>query len=59
MRRREFIALIGSAAATGWPLAAHAQPNRSRKLAVIMSDAPLADPQITVVLITKLAFSDG
>jgi hypothetical protein len=35
----------------------HVQLGACRKS--LVRDAPLADPQATVVLITKLAFSDG
>ena len=46
MRRRDFIALIGSGVA-GWPLAAGAQqPARIPRLGVLLLSTPLADPQM-------------
>src|SRR5215831_6588367 len=38
LRRREFIAALGCAAA--WPLAAHAQQSRVRRVGVLMGAAP-------------------
>jgi putative ABC transport system substrate-binding protein len=42
MRRREFITLLGSAAA--WPLAAHAQPNRVARIGYLSGTGSAADP---------------
>jgi putative tryptophan/tyrosine transport system substrate-binding protein len=62
MRRREFIATVGSAAA--WPLVARGQqPERARRLGVLMG-WPEADPQIQAVFasfkrrLTELGWSE-
>ena len=62
MRRRDFIRLLGAAAT--WPLTAHAQPERMRRLGVLMAHAE-NDPegQIFVAVIRetlqKLGWAEG
>ena len=64
MRRREFIALIGGAAAA-WPLAARAQqPERVRRIGVLMNLAvgdPEGEARIAAFLqaLQQLGWSDG
>jgi putative ABC transport system substrate-binding protein len=59
MRRREFIALIGSAA-IGWPLASHAQKSMPR-LGVLLYTSPKADPQLEAVRhgLRDLGYTEG
>jgi len=63
MRRREFISLVGVAAA--WPLAARAQqPDRMRRIGVLMNvaaDTQLGQPYIAAFreALSKLGWSDG
>jgi putative ABC transport system substrate-binding protein len=62
MRRREFIALLGSAAA--WPVAARAQSERMRRIGVLMAVAESdADVRSGVVLfqhrLQELGWKDG
>ena len=55
MRRREFIALMGGAAAT-WPLAANAQQHdRMRRIGVLMAHAE-SDPEFQAYV---AAFREG
>jgi putative tryptophan/tyrosine transport system substrate-binding protein len=64
MRRREFITLVSSAAAT-WPLAARAQqPDRMRLIGVLMAfseNDPAAQSQVAAFrgALTKLGWSEG
>ena len=55
MRRREFITLVGGAAAT-WPLTANAQqPDRMRRIGVLMAHAE-SDPEFQAYV---AAFREG
>src|SRR6266404_9414112 len=65
MRRREFITLMGGAAAAGWPLAASAQkPGGVRRIGVLLSLAE-SDPEGKAQLsgftlgLTELGWIDG
>jgi len=64
MRRREFITLVGSAAAT-WPLAARAQqPDRIRLIGVLMGFAendPTAQSMVAAfrAALAKLGWTEG
>jgi putative ABC transport system substrate-binding protein len=64
MKRREFIALLGGAAAA-WPLAARAQqPNQMRRIGVLMpnaADDPEYQARITAFLqeLAQLGWIDG
>jgi putative ABC transport system substrate-binding protein len=63
-RRRQFITLLGSAAAA-WPLAARAQqPERMRRIGVLMSlavDDPEGQARLTAFLqsLQELGWADG
>jgi putative tryptophan/tyrosine transport system substrate-binding protein len=61
MNRREFIALLGGAAAT-WPFAARAQqPPKMRRLGVLLYSTPQADPQLETIRrgLRELGYSEG
>src|SRR6266436_909499 len=64
LRRREFITLVGGAA-TAWPLAARAQqPDRMRRIGVLMAHAE-SDPEFQAYLaafregLQKLGWTEG
>jgi putative tryptophan/tyrosine transport system substrate-binding protein len=61
MRRREFVTLLGGAAAT-WPLAARAQhPTKVPRLGVLLYSTPQADPQMETVRggLRELGYVEG
>jgi len=64
IKRREFISLLGGAAAT-WPLAARAQqPERMRRIGVLMNveaDEPVGQPRIAAFVegLQQLGWTDG
>jgi putative ABC transport system substrate-binding protein len=63
MQRREFITLIGGAAAA-WPLAARAQqPERMRRIGVLMNTVPNTDSQASLAaflqVLQQLGWTDG
>jgi putative tryptophan/tyrosine transport system substrate-binding protein len=65
MKRREFITLLGGAAAVVWPLAARAQqPDRVRRIGVLMASAaddPESQARIAAFLqgLQELGWADG
>src|SRR5262245_51358987 len=61
MRRREFIALLGGAAAA-WPVAARAQQTAMPVIGVLSTRAPGADPHLLTALhrgLKEIGFVDG
>ena len=61
MKRREFITLLGSAAAT-WPLAAHGQQRaKVPRLGVLLYSTPQSDPQMELVRsdLRDLGYDEG
>ena len=61
MKRRQFISLLGGAAAT-WPLAARAQTNRIRRIAVLMATSQDAGQAWVTAFregLQKLGWTDG
>jgi putative ABC transport system substrate-binding protein len=64
MKRREFITLIGGAAATSWPLVAHGQQvERVRRIGVLMGTADDREGQARVTALKQglqeLGWTDG
>jgi len=61
MRRREFIVFVGSTA-VAWPLVAHAQPERMRRIGVLMAYVgPVAESEFKAFqgALTKLGWAEG
>jgi putative ABC transport system substrate-binding protein len=63
LRRRDFVTLVSSAA-VGWPLAARAQPERTRRIGVLLSQAegdPVARSYITAFTtrLRELGWTEG
>src|SRR5438270_1990616 len=63
MTRREFVTLLGAAAAA-WRIAAHAQPDRVRRIGVLMAHAE-SDPEFKTYVaafregLQKLGWTEG